>query len=50
MSDETISAIAKAAEAASKTGGKLIEAATCLGRVVKGPIVEIVGILDASWS
>jgi len=46
MSDDTVSAVAKAAEATSQTGGKLIEAMTSLGRVVKGPIVEMVGILE----
>jgi len=46
MNNETVSAVAKAAEAASQTGGKLIEAVTSLGRVVKGPIAEMVGILE----
>ena len=46
MNDNTVSAIAKATEAVSETGAKLIEATTSLGRIVKGPIVEMVGILE----
>jgi hypothetical protein len=46
MSDNTVSAIANAAEAVSETSSKLIEAATSLGRVVKGPIIEMVGIVE----
>jgi hypothetical protein len=46
MSEETIVAVAKAAEAASETTGKLIEATSKLGRIFKGPIVDAVGILE----
>jgi len=38
--------MAKAVEAASEKGGKFIEVATSLGRVVKGPIIGMVGNLE----
>jgi hypothetical protein len=46
MSDEDVSAIAKATQAVAETTGKLSEATTSFGRVVKGPIDEMVGILE----
>ena len=46
MDGETVVSIAKATEAASETAGKLINATMKLGRVLKGPIVETVGILE----
>jgi hypothetical protein len=46
MSEETIVAVAKAAEAASETTGKLIEATSKLGCIFKGSIADAVGILE----
>jgi hypothetical protein len=46
MSDNTVSEIAKAVKEVSETGGKLVDAATSFGAVIKGPIAEMVGILE----
>ena len=46
MDNETVVSIAKATEAGLETAGKMIDASTKLGRVFKGPIVELVGILQ----
>ncbi len=46
MNEETVGAIVKATEALSETGGKLIDATVSFGRIVKGPIDELVGIVE----
>jgi hypothetical protein len=46
MSDDSINNLAKAATAISETGGKLIEATQSFGRVIKGPVEQLVGIVE----
>ncbi len=46
MSDDSIDNLAKAAIAISETGGKLIEATQSFGRVIKGPVEQLVGIVE----
>jgi hypothetical protein len=42
---QTVGKVADAATALAKTGGKAIDAAGGSGRIVKGPIEELVGIV-----
>lgn len=45
MDPDTIGKVADATKAVAETGGKVIDASTGLGRIVKGPIEELVGII-----
>ena len=45
MDQDTIGKVADAAKAVAETSGQAIEATRGLGRIIKGPIEELVGIL-----
>lgn len=46
MDQETIGKVADATKALAETGGKAIEASRSFGRVIKGPIEELVGMVQ----
>ena len=55
MDQDTIGKVADATKAAAETGSKFVEALTRFGNVIRGPIDEMVGILQdrvkfARWS
>jgi hypothetical protein len=46
MDQETIGKVADATKALAETGGKAIEASRSFGRVIKGPIEDLVGMVQ----
>jgi hypothetical protein len=46
MNDETVKSTAEAVKATAELGSKTLDASTALGRVFKGPLVQIAGMAD----
>jgi hypothetical protein len=46
VDENTMTKVADAVKGLSATSGKAIEAATNFGRVIKGPVEELVGIVE----
>jgi hypothetical protein len=46
MDESTIRSVADATKAVAETGSKALEIANSIGRIVKGPVIDLIGIVE----